>query len=181
MKYFALTSILSLILVGCSHHVTLDDGQGGKVDITTKGNNSGVHMEDSKGNKVDISQDGKTSTVETKDGKSEMVSGTSFTEAELGVPFYPGSKEAEGKGFKQTTPQGRSLMCVRMTDDAPSKVGEFYKDKFKVATNMSSSDSGEMVNLVGQLPSGDTITVSGVRGKDDKETTVTIMVVAKQK
>jgi hypothetical protein len=65
------------------------------------------------------------------------------TEADLGVPIYPGSEQAEG-GVQVKTPQGVSGTYVFRTADPPNKVMAFYREKLagREASFIESSDRG---------------------------------------
>ena len=54
---------------------------------------------------------------------------TTITEADLGVPFYPGSKEVPGTGMKSKQGAATTLVSVRSTTDPASKVIAFYTGK----------------------------------------------------
>lgn len=66
---------------------------------------------------------GKTSTTE--------IGGAQVTEAEIGVPFYPGTKPAEGGSSKMSSPSGDVSMVTLHSDDPADKVAAFYREKLK--------------------------------------------------
>jgi len=83
--------------------------------------------------KVDLSTGGMKITTTDASGKtSQMEMGTAqVSEADLGVPFYPGTKPKEGEMTKVTTPDGNMVTVILHSDDAPDKVAAFYRDKLK--------------------------------------------------
>jgi len=129
----------SLIVTGCSHTITGADGS--KVTVGPNG-----HMEttDPNGNKVTMDTQGGTTTLQSKDAVAQVGNGTysshdnkgnsvaigtGISEADLGLPFYPGSTEAPG-GTKATNDKGATtVISYRNTNDDPSKVVEFYTAK----------------------------------------------------
>jgi len=83
--------------------------------------------------KVDLSGGGMKITTTDASGKtSQMEMGTAkVSEADLGVPFYPGTKPKEGEMTKVTTPDGSMVTVILHSDDAPDKVAAYYRDKLK--------------------------------------------------
>ncbi len=103
--------------------------------------------------KVDLSSGGMKITTTDASGKvSQMEMGTAkVTEADLGLPFYPGTQPKEGEATKISTPEGSAVTVMLHSDDAPDKVAAFYRDKLKGAsqgkqfTDMSSGDTQMMM------------------------------------
>jgi hypothetical protein len=97
--------------------------------------------------KVDLSSGGvKVTTTDASGKTSQMEMGTAkVSEADLGVPFYPGTQPRDGEMTKITTPDGSMVTVVLHSDDAPEKVASFYRDKLKAQeqgkqlTDMSSN------------------------------------------
>jgi hypothetical protein len=130
--------------------------------------------------KVDLS--GGTAKITTTDasGKtSQMEFGSAqVSEADLGVPFYPGTKPAEGGMSKVATPDGTAYTVSLHSDDQSDKVAAFYREKLKAQSqgrqfiDMSSGDGGAMLMLaddatkstvqvhVGKAESGSDIQIS---------------------
>lgn len=141
-----------IAISGCSHSVTTSDGSkvtfepGGKIETT-----------DAKGNKATVSGNGDKMTIESENGKTQyeatngtvkahddkgnsMEMGTGVSEADLGVPFYPGSVETKDS-IKSTTDKGTTVMSNRTTTDDPAKVLEFYTGKLgKPETSVNAKD-----------------------------------------
>lgn len=103
--------------------------------------------------KVDLSSGGMKITTTDASGKvSQMEVGTAkVTEADLGLPFYPGTQPKEGEMTKISTPEGNAVTVMLHSPDAPDKVAAFYRDKLKGAsqgknfTDMSSGDTQVMM------------------------------------
>jgi hypothetical protein len=82
---------------------------------------------------VDITGGGAKITTTDASGKtSQMEMGTAkVTEADLGVPFYPGTQPTEGQATRVTTPDGTMTTVGLQSPDAPDKVAAFYRDRLK--------------------------------------------------
>lgn len=105
--------------------------------------------------KVDLSQGGmKVTTTDAAGKTTQMEMGNAkITEAELGLPFYPGAKPTEGSSMRIVNGPSTSLQQGLHSDDAPDKVAAFYRDKLKAMSegkqlmDMSSGD-GASISLV---------------------------------
>ena len=99
--------------------------------------------------KVDMSGGGMKITTTDASGKvSQMEMGTAkVSEADIGLPFYPGTQPREGEMTKVSTPEGSMVTVTLHSDDAPAKVAGFYRDKLKAQaqgkqfTEMSAADA----------------------------------------
>lgn len=180
MKRFLLIAALgSLALTGCSKpQATVYSGDGGKVTTDGQGNMS---VTDDKGNKVDMKVGEEGWSAKTNDGaevkvdksgmtgkneKGETYSmGTSaVTESELGLPFYPGSVQVEGRDMKIKSGDKESFVSVRSTSDSGDKVVAFYKEKVK---EPATSSAGDMSAVGGKLDDGRTVAIMAIK-KDGK-------------
>jgi hypothetical protein len=105
--------------------------------------------------KVDLSQSGlKMSTTDASGKTTQMEMGNAkITEADLGLPFYPGAKPTEGSSMRIANGASVSMQQGLHSDDAPDKVAAFYRDKLKAMSDgkqlmdMSSND-GASISLV---------------------------------
>ena len=79
--------------------------------------------------KVDMSGGGMKITTTDASGKvSQMEMGTAkVTEADIGLPFYPGTQPKEGAMTKISSPEGSMVTVILHTTDAPDKVAGFYE------------------------------------------------------
>jgi len=135
MKRFAiLIAVLFAValLAGCGTRKKTVSTPGGKVTVETKG--SGRAEE-------------RTVEVETKEGKATVTGGEEreITEAELGVPVYPGAKVyMETKMEAKTASAGGSgEQHILFTPDGYDKVVEFYKKNLKNIKSENSVSSGD--------------------------------------
>jgi len=105
--------------------------------------------------KVDLSQGGiKVSTTDASGKVSQMEMGSAkVSEADVDLPFYPGTKPVEGQASRFTTPNGSTVSVVLHTDDAADKVAGFYRDQLKAKsagkqfTEMSGGDDNFSFSL----------------------------------
>jgi hypothetical protein len=84
--------------------------------------------------KVDLSGGAlavKTTDASGKTSQIEMGAGTKVTEAELGVPLYPGLRQSEGGVMRISTPEGTAITVTLQSDDPVDKVAAFYRDQLK--------------------------------------------------
>lgn len=142
-------------LLGCGQTTTGSDGS--KVTIQPTGK---IQATDAKGNTATVTGNGQEMTVESKDGKAQLEAkngtlkehddkgnsvemGTGVSEAELGVPFYPGSTETKDS-MKANTDKGQEFISIRLTNDAPAKVVDFYTSKLGKPKSSMTSDSMTM-------------------------------------
>lgn len=124
--------VIGLVLFGCgkkeeTRTISTPDG---KMKITADSSGQGGKME-----------------IETKDGKSMVVTGErggTVTEAQLGVPLYPGatlkaSTKVEGSGAGG----GASEAYTLRTSDHWEKVAAFYKSNLKNVKESFTQGSGD--------------------------------------
>jgi hypothetical protein len=105
--------------------------------------------------KVDLSQGGiKVATTDASGKTTQMEMGNAkITEADLGLPFYPGASPKEGASMRIAQGSNVSLQQVLHSNDAPDKVAAFYRDKLKAMAegkqlmDMSSGD-GASISLI---------------------------------
>jgi hypothetical protein len=133
---------------------------------------------------VKLSEGGMKVTTTDAAGKTANIEMGSarVSEADLGVPFYPGAKTAEGGSIRIVGGDARTLQVSLYSDDAPDKVAAFYRDKLKALSDgkqmmdMSSGD-GAMLSVVDDKtksavqvhigkadPKGSGITIIATRG-----------------
>jgi hypothetical protein len=83
--------------------------------------------------KVDLSQGGATVEGTDKDGKSyKMEMGSAaVTEADLGMPFYPGAKPVENGGTRIRNGEVQMASLELDSSAAPQEVSKWYRDQLK--------------------------------------------------
>jgi hypothetical protein len=120
---------------------------------------------------VDVDRSGQV-TVTTPKGKVTVgAQQTPVTEAQLGVPLYPGSKQQEG-ALEITGEEGSMHTYVFKTSDSPQQVMAFYRERLGTeAASYVETPEGGMITSTKGKKDGFWITI----GQDEGETVITIM------
>lgn len=94
--------------------------------------------------KVNVSEGGMKITTTDAAGKTtNMEMGNAqVSEADVGVPFYPGAKATEGGSMRMVSGESRTMQVALHSDDAPDKVAAFYREKLKAL-----SDGKQMMDM----------------------------------
>jgi hypothetical protein len=146
---FAFTVAIAVSLAGCGKAQEAAGQKAAEKMIESSLSKDGTQA------KVNMSEGGiKVATTDASGKTTQLELGaTKITEADLGVPFYPGAKLTEGAAMRMATGDSVSLQTGLHSDDAFDKVAAFYRDKLKAMadgkqlTDMSSSD-GASISLV---------------------------------
>lgn len=174
-----LISIAALALVaGCNPKTEIVGPNGEKVSV--EGNGGKMTVTGPDGKQVTVEGDGKTFKMDDGKGGTMSMGGTEVSEAEMGLPYYPGSTETPGSA-KVTADGKTSLVCLRETTDDPSKVVAFYKDKVKEGkdANMSSGNT-VMATLSGKLDDGAEVNlVANKEGAEKTKISISVSRLAK--
>jgi len=122
---------------------------------------------------VDVDTRGDRVSIQTPAGKIEVGQMTKVTEAELGVPIYPGATEDVG-AWRATSKEGSYGQYVFKTSDSASQVVAFYKEKLgdRVSSVFESADSALIHIAEDDRKEAITITV----GRDESENKTTIAI-----
>ena len=151
---------MALFLVGCS-----------------SGSSSSSNSGDAPAPKSSTSG-GKTETPPPADNKATKQADpkTDISEAELGVPFYPGSEiDAKGNNFKNVTDAIKDYETARTTSDSPKQVADFYVGKVKGG---KATGGGDTMMVNGTTDSGATFSL--VASKKDGKTEIMVSTVLKK-
>jgi hypothetical protein len=83
--------------------------------------------------KVDLSPGAMKVTTTDASGQTSTaeLGGAKVSEAELGVPFYPGTQPLEGQATKISAGSGSTVTVMLHSDDAADKVAAFYRERLK--------------------------------------------------
>jgi hypothetical protein len=138
----------------------------------------------SKDTQVITAPDGATVTSNSKDGsvtydkgdvKASMGGGTSITEEQLTMPFYPGSTEKANSSMKVEAATEKNYMCVRLTADEPQKVADFHTSKDKDLKFTRFEANGD-VNMMASAtkPDGANVAITISRKSGASETEITM-------
>jgi len=105
--------------------------------------------------KVNLSEGGvKVATTDASGKTTQMEMGNAkITEADLGVPFYPGATQNEGAALRIASGNSVSMQLGLHSDDAHDKVAAFYRDKLKAMADGRqlmdmSSNEGASISLI---------------------------------
>ena len=143
-------AILLIAVVGCGKKdVVVTDTEGNKVTVTPgAGDNNKVTVEGKDG-KATVTGNGKdaTMTMEGPKGSVTTGGGVEVSEAELGLPYYPGAEK--GNSTRSDTADGAMYTVTLNTTDAVDKVAAFYKGKMAGAESVQTDTGGKpMVMLM---------------------------------
>jgi zinc ribbon protein len=97
-------------------------------------------------------------SISTPGGKMTMGPGAEVTEAELGVPLYPGAKRAEGS-FQLSSEEGSMATYVFKTSDSPAQVMAFYRGKVSPKSAIVETPEGGVITSEGGANVGFMITI----------------------
>lgn len=138
----ALASLCLIALAACGKVSETAAEKMIESQINKDGGQASVDLNDGGMRISSVDASGKTSHVEMGTAK--------ISEADLGLPFYPGTQPREGETTRMTTPEGSMVTVILHSDDAPDKVAAFYRDKLKMQaqgkqfTDMRSDDTHAM-------------------------------------
>jgi hypothetical protein len=103
----------------------------------------------------------------------EMTLGnTGVTEAELGIPIYPGAEEDQA-GFRMGTSQGSLGNFVFRSTDPPNQVLDFYRSHFGETVDVVTTPQGGIITSAPREGEGFMVTV----GRDENEDKTMIIIV----
>lgn len=96
--------------------------------------------------KVDLSGGGLKMTTTDAAGKTVQMDmgGAKVSEAELGLPFYPGAKPLEGGSTRINTNDGSTMSVGLHSSDSADKVAAFYREQLK-----AKSDGKQFMDMSG--------------------------------
>lgn len=146
-------------------------------EITSSKDGSTMTFKDESGKTAQMSTDKEGNMEVTGADGQKMSFGTGLvSEADLGLPFYPGSEDA-GKGMSsKIEAEGKKVVtCVRTSKDDPDKVLEFYQPKIK-NPSQATGNSGELksATISGKLDSGADVSIAATKdGSKDTQIMIT--------
>jgi hypothetical protein len=159
------------------------DGKNASVSIGKDGLQTKVTDADGSVSNMSIGKDGIKTTITDASGKvsTTEIGSATVTEADVGIPFYPGAAIKDGKGSKMAGPDGTMVIVTLESKDDLEKVAEYYRSKFKgIAKGRKLSDmsqAGESAMLMlSDDKNRDSLTVNVSKNDDAKLTEISIMV-----
>ncbi|HVT12447.1 MAG TPA: hypothetical protein VHE55_09280 [Fimbriimonadaceae bacterium] len=167
-QFFLLSAALAVVLAGCGPKTDAVVAPNGGKTIAAKPAGKTEAPPPSDNQAAPAHEEG---TVPETGGKDEPTTTASVvSEADLGLPFYPGSEEQKTDSMISSGADGKDVRSVRTTKDDPGKVRDFYKNKISNASlsNMESNGT-KMVIMSGKLKGSDVmISVAKTRDEDTR-------------
>jgi hypothetical protein len=121
---------------------------------------------------VEVSERGGKVTVRTPTGAVTVGQAPRITEAQLGIPIYPGAEQLEG-GVSLEGQKGGMETYVFKTNNSVQQVSDFYKQRIgSQADKLVISDEGSLITVKNHAGS-DYMIALGADDSDDK-TVITI-------
>lgn len=183
---YLVMTVTTLVLVACSRTVytdsrgnTVKQNPDGTVTVETDGGTATIQGDGSKmtiktddGKSVEVERNSEGGTIKSSDGGTATY-GKGLSESELGVKFYPGSKETTG-GATYSMEGATVSTSIRETSDDPGAVAAFYKKELgKPSVETTQAGTTTMIWQQGNR----TLTI--VASRDGEKTTVSITVANK--
>jgi zinc-ribbon domain len=103
--------------------------------------------------------------VATPNGTVSTGNASTVSDADLGVPIYPGASRREG-GMRINSTTGSMVTVVFSTPDPVSKVVDFYRTKLGENTSVMQSGTGAVISAGEQNKQGVIITIGTDTGTD---------------
>jgi zinc-ribbon domain len=123
---------------------------------------------------VRATHNGDSVTLSTPSGTITAGNTGGVSEADLGVPIYPGATRSEG-GMQVNSANSSMVTVVYSTSDPVSKVVDFYKDKLGENTSVIESGNGAVITSGKENKEGLVITVTPDTSASDGHTKIGIM------
>jgi hypothetical protein len=122
--------------------------------------------------RVDVDQRSGQVTIRTEKGAVTLGEARHVSEAELGIPLYPGAQQAEG-GVKFEGEKGAMATYVFKTSDSVEQVVEFYKQRVGAkAESVVISTEGSLITL--KQYGGSDYMIAVATDHSDQKTVITI-------
>lgn len=165
MRGFVLV-VGALLAVGCARKTYV--GPNGET-VSQSGNTT--HIETPQGS-ADITQNGSSYKATDNKGNSMEMNANAVSEADLGVPFYPGSKDTPSS-MKITSNGKTAFSSMRTTTDDPSKVLDFYTQKLGKPDSTATTGQMATASWGANGPKPTAIIASSEKGVTNIQITVT--------
>jgi len=171
----AIASLAIVFAAGChkSDETVYSDANG---SVSVSGDKSKITYTDEKGNVASVDTNGGKTTIDDGKGGSVTMGAGQVSEGDLGVPFYPGSKEtAMASGMIESGGE-KMVTSMRTTTDDPGKVSDFYKEKVKNPQISNANSGGNVVSgMTGKLDDGSDFNLSATKtGTADTQITIVV-------
>lgn len=117
---------------------------------------------------------GKGATVSLPGVGTISAGGTVASDADLGVPAYPGATQQQG-GMNMDSAAASMVMAHFTTTDSMSQVVDFYKSKLGDSAVVASSGEGTVINSGADDQNRIMVTIGPGSGDDAGKTTIVVM------
>lgn len=123
---------------------------------------------------VSVNADGKGVSVTVPGGGTFTAGDSTASDADLGVPAYPGATREKG-GMNMDSGGASMVMAHFSTSDSMSQVVDFYKGKLGDSAVAVSTGEGTVLNSGGSDTDRIMVTIAPGSGDDAGKTTIVIM------
>ena len=123
---------------------------------------------------VHVDQDGKNVSITSPMGGNVQIGDSTATDADLGVPAYPGAKREQG-GMNLNSGSASMVMAHFSTSDSQTQVTDYYKGKMGDAATVVSSGEGTVITAGSKDTDSTVVTVAPGSGDDAGKTTILVM------
>jgi len=139
--------------------------------------------------KVDLTNGTVKATTVDKDGKTqnfELGNASAVTEADIGLPFYPGATVDSQHVTKLVTNDDMAAMMPLTTSDPVDKVAAFYRERMKAKSaglqfmDMAQGEGSQVLMLIDEAK-GESTQVMVSAGKNGEPSTVMLTFSRKKK
>lgn len=167
----------AILVSGCRKPDSVASGPSDRVQFSEDGKT--MTFVDPQGKKTVVTMEGEGGPirVKTDEGERTFDPDVTVSEDDLGLPFYPGSEQKPHALSKVETADGKMVVTVRLTDDEPERVVEFYRPLLRdaVLTNVDDSDNRRQI-LTGKTERGHDAVIGITRPPGAKKTEINLSV-----
>ncbi len=115
-----------------------------------------------------------TLTIDTPNGPISAISDGTVTEADLGVPIYPGAVQAKGT-LRVNSPTGPRVQAHFLTPDSKDQVVAFYTDKLGSGAVTTSSAHSALMTFSKSKQESVMLSIVQRPGQNDGKTQIVIL------
>ena len=123
---------------------------------------------------VHLNEKGQGGSITVPGAGSFSVGNDGVSEAELGVPVYPGAVRGQG-GMKMQSSKGSIISAIYLTSDAPTDVVTFYRGKLGAGVEEASTGQGSVLTSGEDSKNKVMVTVTKATGEDEGKTQILVM------
>jgi hypothetical protein len=113
-------------------------------------------------------------TIDTPNGPISAISNGTVTEADLGVPIYPGAVQTRNT-LRVNAPTGPMVQAHFLTPDSKDQVVAFYTDKLGSGAVTTSTSQSALMTFSKSKQESVMLSIVQRSGQDDGKTQIVIM------